>query len=254
MWYTYPTMPPRKIPDAHASHETHEKKTTINGLVVIGFFGLVIAGMLLAIYASRYVPETLSRLTSAVYLSSEPAKNTDKATTTPPKSETKPSTPTVITPNEPKTPETPRVADETDYTPRIQTYTPPRVLQTGPRLFGLADLALVDVEAGYVRSGRFVEDDTIPNNRDMYVRFTVRNNGTNIANGWRVRVRVEHEDDALAVGGLLYPNGTQTFTLRVENPREGNNLTTRIEVDHQNLLPESDERNNTKSIEVDVEN
>jgi hypothetical protein len=245
----------------HDNHAPSEKKVTLNGLIIIGFFGLIIAGMLLAVYASRYVPDTLARLSAAVYLTSDPAKNTGKATTTP--TTTKPQTPSV-TPSVPKTPTvsatsttgTPQLPNETGYTPRTYTptYTQPRVIQTGPRLYGLADLALTDVEAGYIKSGRYIEDDTIPANRDMYVRFTVRNEGTNVASNWKVRVRVEHEDDAVAYGGILYPNGTQTFTLRVENPQDGNNLTTRIDVDFQNALLESDERNNDESIDVDVDN
>lgn len=253
-------MPPSKKHDAPEAHDTHEKKSTLNGLVVIGFFGLVIAGMLLAVYASRYVPETLSRLTSAIYLSSEPAKNADKATTTPSKPTDEPAPPAVVYPDSLPVEPTPPAPK-----PPTQTYTPPpvtggprivpqtRVVQTSPQLYGRADLALVNVSAGYIRSGRFIEDDTIPNSRDMYVRFTVRNEGTNIASGWRVRVKAEGEDDAIATGGLLYPNGYQSFTLRIENPREGNNFTTRIETDYQDRIDESNERNNNDSIDVDVD-
>lgn len=236
-------------PASHDSHGAPAKKATINGLAIIGFFGLVIAGMLLAVYASRYVPETLSRLSSAVYLSSDSAKN-DKATTTP----SKPSTPTVV-PTAPatSTPREPELPDETDYTPPTYTYNPPRVVQTGPKLFGFADLVLTDVEVGYLRSGRFIEDDTVPANRDMAVRFTVRNDGTNAASGWQVRVSVEGERDAVATGGYLYPNGYQEFALRVTNPRDGRNLETEIDVDYRNAVNESNERNNDDSVEVDVD-
>ncbi|HRH24550.1 MAG TPA: CARDB domain-containing protein [Candidatus Paceibacterota bacterium] len=236
---------------ASPAHDSHgaPKKATINGLAVIGFFGLVIAGMLLAVYASRYVPETLSRLSSAVYLSSDSA-NSGKATTTPTVT-TKPTTPVVVTPV--ATTSTPELPDETGYTPRTTVYNPPRVISSGPKLYGQADLALVDVEVGYLRSGRFIEDDTVPANRDMALRFTVRNSGTNIASGWQVRVSVEGERDAVATGGLLYPNGYQNFELRVTNPREGRNLETEIDVDYRNAVNESNERNNDDSVEVDVD-
>jgi hypothetical protein len=119
----------------HDNHAPSEKKVTLNGLIIIGFFGLVIAGMLLAVYASRYVPDTLARLSAAVYLTSDPAKNTGKATTTP--TTTKPQTPSV-TPSVPKTPTvsatsttgTPQLPNETGYTPRTYTptYTQPRCI------------------------------------------------------------------------------------------------------------------------------
>lgn len=235
------------------AHGTEEKKHGgINGFVLIGFFALVIAGMLLAIYASRYVPETLARLSAAVYLSGDKPENT--ATTTPPKND-EVFVPDVSEPTTDDT-DTPELPDETGYTPPrtvtpTYTYTPPR--PTGPQLYGSADLSLTNVEAGYVRSGRYIEDDTVPTNRDMYVRFTVRNSGTNIASGWRVLVEVEGERDAVASGGVLYPNGTQTFTLRVTNPEEGRNLTTKIDVDFQNAVNESNERNNDRSIDVDID-
>ena len=56
------------------------KRAAVNGLAVVGFLALIFLGIMLAIYGARFVPDTISRLTSAVYLSSEPTN--EPATTT----------------------------------------------------------------------------------------------------------------------------------------------------------------------------
>lgn len=217
------------------SHGQPAKKATINGLAIIGFFGLVVAGMLLAVYAARYVPQTLARLSSAVYLSSDQAKN-GTATTTPSAPAPTPAVTTIVTtPQNPTTVATsaPQLPNETGYTPKTSTYTPPRVISTGPQLYGYPDLAVTDVQ----RSG---------SSRDMRVTFIVRNVGTNAVSGWSVRVRIEGEQDAIAYGGLLYPNGYQNFNLRATDlTRSSPDLD--IDVDYQNAVVESNENNNDYS-------
>lgn len=221
---------------SHDSHGQPAKKATINGLALIGFFGLIVAGMLLAVYASRYVPETLARLSSAVYLSSDAANN-GKATTTPAVT-VKPTTPVIITPSEPQAPTAvatssgPQLPNETGSTPRTYTYTPPRTV-TRPNLYGYADLAVTDLSQSY-QSG------------DLTVRFAVKNVGTNIASGWRVLVRVAGQDEAIAYGSSLNPNGYQTFTLRVTDISRGTSI--RIDADYLNTVPETDESNNSRSL------
>lgn len=234
-------------------------KATFNGLIMIGFFALIIAGILLAIYAARYVPQTLSRLAGAVYLSSEAPKS---ATTTnkntiefptltplpqaPAPTSVEPSRPTVTQATTTK-PTTPRTGGPLEV-PRT------RVVQTGPRLYGLPDLAVTNVSTGYIDyNGNFIPSSRIPRNLDMYVTFIVRNLGTNISTPWRILVRVDGEQDAIAEGGILYPNGYQAFTLRVTNPRQGTNINTNITVDYLNAVVEPNENNNTASISVSVD-
>lgn len=216
------------------------KKAALNGFAIVGFGALIVAGIFLAIYAARYVPEALSRLSSAVILSSDGGNDGAPATTTP--STTKPAA--TATTTKPVT---------TPTTPVIYT-TPTRVVtQTGPKLYGLPDLTLINVEGGYMRGSTFIEDDNVPDGRDAALRFTVRNSGTNIASGWKVRVEVEDEDTAIGSGGTLYPNGTQNFSLRVTDPKQEKNKTIQIEVDYQNRVAESNERNNEDSLDLDIE-
>jgi len=233
------------------STDGETKKATLNGLAIVGFGALIIAGIFLAIYAARYVPETLSRLSSAVILSSDEQQNPEDET---------PAAPVVEeTPEEEETPAPPQTGGPQVVTPPVAVspnppvYYPPTYYPQQPQLYGLADLVITDLEAGYFRGATFVEDDEVPTNRDGAVRFTVRNSGTNVANGWRVEVEVTGEDTVRGNGGSLMPNGTQTFTLRIEDPREGRDLDIDIDVDYDDRVNESNERNNTRSVELEVE-
>ena len=52
------------------TYETRNTRAAVYGLAVVGFLALVFIGIMLAIYASRYVPEALTKLASS---SSTPA-------------------------------------------------------------------------------------------------------------------------------------------------------------------------------------
>ncbi len=235
------------------SEET--KKAAVNGLAIVGFGALIIAGIFLAIYAARYVPETLSRLSSAVILSSDNEENPEEEEAPAAPVEEEEEAPAPETPSTPQTggPQvvTPPVAVSPNppvYYPQTPVYYP----QT-PELYGRADLVITDLEAGYFRGSTFVEDDTVPSNRDGAVRFTVKNIGTNAASGWRVQVEVTGEDTVRGNGGYLMPNGYQNFTLRIEDPRENRDIDIDIEVDYDDRVDESNERNNDRSIELEID-
>jgi CARDB len=235
---------------AHDTGTPDTKKAAMNGLAIVGFGALIIAGIFLAIYAARYVPETLSRLSSAVILSSDNATTTDEENTDE-------ETPVVVTDNNDEeevddTPTTPVVTTPSTGGPLIVPVTP-RVTSNQPQLYGLPDLAIINAEVGYMRGSTFVEDDEVPNNRDAAVKFSVRNIGTNAAASWRVQVDVENEDTVTGTGGYLMPNGTQNFTVRIENPEEGENIEIEIDVDYQNNLNESNERNNDETLDIDID-
>lgn len=222
------------------------KKAPLNSLAIVGFGALLIAGIFLAIYAARYIPETLSRLSSAVILSTDPEQNDETpAATTTPTTPSRPNTPATTTPSKPATPSNPT-------TPVIGYY-PPVVTSTTPNLYGKADLALVNVEAGYFRGSTFVEDDQVPDGRDAAIKFTVRNIGTNAASNWRINVDVEGDENATGNGGYLLPNGYQNFTLRITDPKPNRSMEVEIDVDYNDRVDESNERNNDDSIELEIE-
>ena len=244
----------------HGTTET--KKATINGLAVVGFGALIVGGILLAIYTSKYVPDALSRLASAVYLSSDEEQNPEEESPAPEEEETpEPSRPIIVFPDANDEPEEEEEAPSTGgpqivtppvaVSPNPPVYYPPQPVT--PQLYGRADLALRNARVGYFRGSTFVEDDEVPSNRDAGLKFTVRNEGTNVASGWRLRVDVEGEDTVTGSGGTLMPNGYQNFTLRIENPEEGENLRIEIEVDYTDRVDESDERNNDDDLDIDID-
>lgn len=250
----------------HGASET--KKATINGLAVVGFGALILGGILLAVYAARYVPDTLSRLSSAVYLSAEKPEN---ATTTAPRGNGFTLFPSADNTAEDESvsddsstdeedasaDDKPQVADETeDSTPRTggPLYVAPRPVYTTqqPQLYGLPDLELFDVRGGYFRGSTFVEDDEVPKNRDAGIKFMVVNTGTNVVSSWRVLVETTGERDAVAQGGMLRPDGYQTFTLRISDSDE-DTLRVSIEVDPDDRVNESDERNNDDTLRLELD-
>jgi hypothetical protein len=224
------------------------KKPSVNGLAIVGFGALILAGIFLAIYAARYVPETLSRLSSAVILSPGNTENPEEETETPPAMEEEEPE------EETARPSTPSTGGPQVVTPPVAVSpNPPVYYPSTPNLYGRADLAITNLEVGYFRGSTFVEDDRVPSNRDAAVRFTVKNIGTNIASNWKIRVEVTGEDTARGNGGSLMPNGYQTFTLRIENPEEGRNLDIDIDVDYTDTVNESNERNNDRSIDLEID-
>lgn len=234
-------------------NETGEKasvtKATVNGLAIVGFTALILGGVFLAIYAASYVPEALSRLSGAVSLSTQEPQNSNTTTTNTDTTSNTDTTPTRSTNN--------TTATTTVTTPKtggpLLVPQQPRVIYNGPRLYGLPDLAVVSIEGGYFRNGRFVEDNDVPNNRDAGVQFIVQNLGTNTVSDFRILVEVEGEDDAIGIGGLLYPNGTQLFTVRITDPKEGERMDVDVSLDYQNRIAETNERNNSESVRLDID-
>lgn len=237
-----------------ASTNSETKSALSKGMAAVGFIALLLGGVFLAIYAASYVPQTLSRLSAAVFLTGNEPENETPTDTVTPTEEEEPASPTVpttpSTPTTPATPSTPTTGGPL-YVPQAPTVT---YYPTQPRLYGLPDLALVNVQTGYMRGSTFVEeDDEIPDNRDAAVRFIVQNLGTNVVSNWRIHVDVTSEDDAYGAGGLLYPNGTQLFTLVIEDPKDGERITVDIDVDYDNRISESNENNNEKRVRIEVE-
>ncbi|MBY0111081.1 hypothetical protein K2Y00_03735 [Patescibacteria group bacterium] len=254
--------------DAHVEEtDTKQaaKRAAVNGLAVVGFLALVFLGIMLAIYGARFVPDTISRLTSAVYLSSEPTN--EPATTT----GTRPATTTVTvfvpvpattTPVATTTPTTPTTLPPSTGGPNIVQY--PTYYYNYPRTpsnYGLPDLTVEIIEVGYLRTSSassFREDDEVPEGERGAFRFTVRNIGTNVSGLWRFRAELptqDNDDDVYtsAWQSSLVPGASKIFTIGFDDPDEGRNRVIEIEVDYNDAITESNERNNDDSARIDVE-
>ena len=178
------------------------RQTVTNGLAVAGFIALVCLGIWLAVYATQFVPSVVGGIGSAaVSLGSvfNPAPNPSlsvvpsgtstpsttvpfgdfTATTTPAATTTPVSTP-VTTPTKP--------APVTAGTQTNGTYPIGGTVTTPGAPYGLPDLVVTITSVGYLATtsaDSFVASATVPNGSRPAVRFTIKNNGTNIAGPWR---------------------------------------------------------------------
>lgn len=235
------------------------RQTAINGLAIVGFVALVFGGIMLAIYGAKFVPETISRLSSAVYLSS------DEETPTEPEApiEEEPADEPIVSPNPPTAPEEPETAAPPSTGGPLIVQQPRYYYTYGtPRLYGLPDLRVSITEVGYLRTSStssFREDNEVPDGKRAAFKFVVRNVGTNASGQWRFRAELptkDSDDDEFVSPyqeGLM-PGASKTFTLGFDNPDPGNNRSIEIEVDENNRVAESNERNNTDSETIDVKN
>jgi hypothetical protein len=240
----------------------------VNGLAVVGFVALLFIGITLAIYAARYLPEGISRLGAAnVYFASffgnegdnelevvpgesvpfEDGRNDEDGMAT---STDAVATTTSPTPTTPTTPTTPR--------PTTPIVTAVPVPGTRPAPYGKADLSVRLVEVGYLRTNSvesFVKASRVPDGERAAFRFRVTNTGTNNTGSW------EFEAELPTTPRYTYNSRTQPslapgeyadFTLGYDRARDGENRVT-IEIDSDRDVDESNERNNTLTFEIEVE-
>lgn len=262
----------------HILHmETTTIKTTrtgtpgaaIQALAVVGFVALIIAGMALAIYAARFVPAAVSNIGSAaVYLSSQIFPNGDgdadlvivpptdvisfgddttTGTSTATTTVTTPvatTTPTGTTPTQPGTPTTVVV---------------PIQVPASVNYHGLPDLVIEDVRTGYLTSANtssFRASNVVPGGERGAVKFAVVNRGTNVAGSFRFEAELPTSPSYTyksSAQQALRPGERIEYVLGFDRTRTGDNRTITIEVDSRDDVTESNERNNTRTITIDIE-
>ncbi len=240
------------------------RRAAVNGLAIVGFIVLLFIGMALAVYAARFIPAAVSNIGSAaVYLSSQVFPSEDEgdlvvvedpetvpfgddaavATTTPATSTPTTGTGGTVTPR-PGTPTTVVVP----------------VPGTGPaNYYGLPDLVVESVVTGYLNNSdtsSFRASDEVPDGKRGAVKFTVINRGTNVSG------RFEFEVELPTTRGYTYNSRSQQslrpgerieYVLGFDQTREGQNRTISITVDPDDEIDESNERNNDRSVTIDIE-
>lgn len=249
-------------------HEAPDRRAAVNGLAVVGFIALVFVGITLAIYAARYVPETVARLGAAnVYFSSifGGDENGEDLEVVPGEEVPFPSddesnvdndnVPSLDEDEKDETPSTP----STPTTPRPTTPTVIQVPVTVPITpYGKADLTVRLMATGYLRSANtssFVSDNEVPEGERPAVKFRVTNSGTNYTGTWNFKAKLpttssytyESKNQA-----SLAPGQYVDFTLGFDRPKDGEQTIT-ITIDSEDDVDEYNERNNTLSIEIEVE-
>ena len=242
------------------------RRAAVNALAIVGFIVLLLIGMALAVFAARYIPTAVSNIGSAaVYLSSQVFPSDDEGDLVVVEDpETVPfgddpvvvatSTPTT-TPNTPTTGGT--VTNPRPGTPT--TVVVPVEVPASTNYYGLPDLVIESVVTGYLNNSdtdSFRSSDEVPDGKRGAVKFTVINRGTNVSG------RFEFEVELPTTRGYTYNSRTQQslrpgerieYVLGFDQTREGQNRSIEISVDPDDDIDESNERNNTRSVSIDIE-
>jgi subtilase family serine protease len=250
------------------TEKTSHPSAAVGTLAVVGFLALILVGIVLAIYAARYVPIAVSSLTGHSYESQQNSLTAvpsttlsfDIATTSVAVSTTTYSVPTQT--------ETTQTTSGTNYnyqptqyqTYASQTYFPGSTqVQVPQSNYGLANLTVRITDIGYMdRNDRFVSDDSMSSDDELVVKILVTNNGTNSTGRWNIRTVVptapdktfEFDQDEPS----LAPGATLPLTLDLTRGRldVGNNQEVKVTVDAQHDVDESNENDNSDTRDFDV--
>lgn len=244
--------------------DTPERKAAVYGLAVVGFIALMGAGIWLAFYSTRFVPDVANRIGSAaVFLGSlfTPAPTltvvpTPTASTTISFGPTSTS-PTATTSASASGSTQPKTTSTSAGTKTGGTY----VLGSGgipAAFYGLPDLVVSIDAVGYLTStstDSFVAGSVVSANNRPAVKFTVRNIGTNATGLWRFSASIP------TVGFYVYrslpqqslnPGDSIEYTLGFDQANRGPNQMISITANFERTVTESTMNNNSASAQVTV--
>ncbi|MBP6925957.1 MAG: hypothetical protein KBC22_02790, partial [Candidatus Pacebacteria bacterium] len=118
-----------------------------------------------------------------------------------------------------------------------------------------ADLEIDSFEVGRMDGNRFREDDTIDEDDDAAVQFTVINRGGESTGSWRFEIENtpdDNDDYRSRVQSSMRPGESRTFTIEFENPDTGT-FRMKLTLDSDDDIDEEDENNNDETEELEVE-
>ena len=248
---------------------TPTRQAAITGLAVVGFVALIMLGISLAVYSTRFVPTVVNRVGSAaVYLGSifVPAPSTlsvvqnSNASTTilfGPADSAPAVTPTVTTttvvlPVQPKKIPTTTAGANSSNTYQIGTTT------ANVALSGLPDLVTNISAVGYLTSpstDSFVASSTVPSGMRPAVKFTIKNIGTNITGTWRFSASIPTQSSYLFYSPSqqsLAPGESIDYTLGFDQPIAGTGKMISVSANFDHMVTESNFNNNSATGYVTV--
>jgi hypothetical protein len=239
------------------------RRITINSLAVIGFIALVAAGMWLAVYSARFVPTVVNRISlAAVYVGSifnpadKPALSvisTPVSSTTIFFGETSPTNATQPAPisqtgSKPAT----NPGKATNTTHQISGATSTNVFH------GMPDFVIIINSVGYLASttaDSFVATSTMYSNNRPAVKFTIRNNGTNVSGPWRFSASIPTQTSYIYQSPQqqsLSPGDSIEYTLGFDQPIAGVNKIISVTANFDHAISESDFNNNSASASITI--
>jgi len=236
-------------------------KTVIQSLAIIGFVSLVVAGIGLAVYSTRFVPTVVNNAgAAAIYLGSFFKPNPEPGLSVIPTASTTISfgesvssdtTPAPSIPTEPKSVKT-TAGTKTENTYQISGST------SGSALYGLSDLTVTINNVGYLTttsSDSFVATSTIPADTRPAVSFTIKNVGTNASGAWRFSATIPTQSAYLYQSQLqqsLNPGDSIDYTLGFDQATRGINQMISVTANFDHAIGESNLDNNSASALVTI--
>ena len=118
-----------------------------------------------------------------------------------------------------------------------------------------ADLEIVSFEVGRMNGSSFREDDTIDENDDAAVRFTVKNVGGESTGTWKFEIENtpdDGDDYESKTQPSLRPGQSSTVTVKFNNPDIGK-FKMKLVVDSDDDIDEEEEDNNDETETLEVE-
>lgn len=238
----------------------------INGLAVVGFIALVVAGIWLAVYSTRFVPKVVNGIGSAaVYVGSvfNPADEPTLSVITSPIDST-----TIFFGEASSTISTNVTsANTTSSNPKSITKTPGNVTTsvhqiggatTTNAFSGLPDLVVSISSVGYLASttaDSFVSASTMNSNNRPAVKFTIRNIGTNASGSWRFSASIPTLSSYIYQSPpqqSLNPGDSIDYTLGFDQPIAGVNKIISVTVNFDRAINETNVTNNSASASITI--
>ena len=261
--------------------ETTEKTTietktgrspATSALALVCVIALILLGMALAVYAVRFLPSAMSGLGEAAVSLSRvftPGNEGDVEVIDQPATPREPGLVVTIPIGEPTAPASDAPATPTTPAP---TYVPPTyTVPTRPVVvpvpstggastgYGSPDLRVEILEVGYVTrdgdSSTFRASSRVPRGEQGAVRFRLANIGTNSCGAYEYEVTVKNDDNRTDTATGRAPAlgaGQSVVTYAYFDARVSGDVEIDIEIDSDDDVRESNERNNTDSEEVSV--
>ncbi|MFA6278932.1 MAG: cohesin domain-containing protein [Candidatus Paceibacterota bacterium] len=242
--------------------ETFNRKTetAVTGLAVVGFISLVAAGMWLAVYSTRFVPDVVNGIgTAAVYIGSVFTPESEPSLSIV-------STPTTIffgeasTTSAASTVETTILPKQTKTTAGANTSGVYQIggVATTTSLYGLPDLVVNITAVGYLAAASadsFIASSTIPADSRPAVRFTIKNIGTNVTGAWRFSVSIPTQSYYIYQSQLqqsLAPGDSIDYTLGFDQAIRGSDKMISVTTNFDHAVTESNFDNNSDSTKVTI--
>jgi hypothetical protein len=231
------------------------RKAAMNALAIVGFLVLVILGILLAIYSSRFIPDAVNKLTFKNPVPNQEG-NAQLATipaTTLPFAE---GTSSVVSLPQVTPISNSAVRGTTSYASTNSSAQ--AAAYQAPKLYGLPNLTTTIIATGFLANGTtesFVPAQVIPAGARAAVRFSIANTGTNVSGPWQFSAGIPTQNGYVFTGPVeqsLAPGDHIVFTLGFDQANLGANQPIVVTADPQGHVAESTEVDNSRSATITV--